>query len=545
MAETKTETGQFDNIFIAKDAAIPVANPSVFSRHYLVDGEIKEFKGEVVDITSPVCTRLDNGGGKPIVIGSIPMCGEPEAKEAVDSAVKSFNFGKGVWAQAAPKVRIAAIEKFVQGMRDKRNQLVNILMWEICKNTADAEKEVDRTIKYVEDTVKDYKKLINSEQLLTSDSGFVAKIRRVPLGVVLCSSPTNYPLNELYTTLIPAILLGNSVILKVPRIGGLVHVPTYELFRDCFPKGVVSALTGAGRVVMKAIMASGKVDAFAFIGSTKGAQELLREHPKPNRLRACLGLEAKNAAIIFSDADIENAVSECVLGSLSFNGMRCTAIKIMYVHESIVDEFLPKLVKAIDALGIDVPWSKSAKITPLCERNKVQFLEGLVSDAVEKGAKVVNPRGRQYDRTVYAPTVLFPVNKTMKVFHEEQFGPIVPVTTFKDVEEVFEDLAHSDLGQQAAVFTRDPEKLAPTIDFLVHQVSRVNINCQCQRGPDVFPFTARKDSATATLSVFDALRTFSIRAMVAVKETPDNHKLVKDVIKSDKCEFMSTDYLVV
>jgi glyceraldehyde-3-phosphate dehydrogenase (NADP+) len=296
---------------------------------------------------------------------------------------------------------------------------------------------------------------------------------------------------------------------------------------------------------MKALMASGEMDAFAFIGSTDAATELLKMHPKPNRLRVCLGLEAKNPAIVFPDCNLDTAVSECVLGSLSFNGMRCTAIKIIYVHESIAAQFLEKLVAKVDSLKIALPFDKDAKITPLAERNKCAFLQGLVNDAVSKGASVVNKRGIKFDRTIWAPSVLYPVNSSMKIFHEEQFGPIVPVTTFKDFEEVVSDLDKSPFGQQAAVFSEVSQTIASTIDVLTNLVSRVNINGQCQRGPDVFPFTARKDSATATLSVHDALRTFSIRATVAVKETPENHRIFKGIIQSDTSVFLSHDYMVI
>jgi glyceraldehyde-3-phosphate dehydrogenase (NADP+) len=196
----------------------------------------------------------------------------------------------------------------------------------------------------------------------------------------------------------------------------------------------------------------------------------------------------------------------------------------------------------VDALKIALPWEKDAKITPLCEREKCKFLDGLVQDALSKGAKIVNPRGGKADRTIFSPAVLFPVKPDMRIFHEEQFGPIVPITTFKEVEDVLHHLEQSDFGQQAAIFTQNPDVLAPAIDALTNLVARVNINAQCQRGPDTFPFTARKDSATATLSVYDALRTFSMRSMIAVKETPENHKLIREVMKSDKSGFMSMDY---
>jgi glyceraldehyde-3-phosphate dehydrogenase (NADP+) len=472
------------------------------------------------------------------------MLTEKEALDAVVAAKKAFGNGRGAWPSASAKERIAAVEKFMEGVKAKKAEIVNLLMWEICKPLADAEKEVDRTLKYVEDTIKDLKKLVNSESALQSDSGFVAKIRRVPLGVVLCSAPVNYPINELYTTFIPALLMGNTIILKIPRIGGLCHVPTLELLRDCFPPGVVNVVSGSGRAVMTTIMRTGDIDAFAFIGSTKAASALLKEHPKPNRLRSCLGLEAKNPAVVFPDADLSVAVSECVLGSLSFNGMRCTAIKIIYVHESICQQFLQEFCNAVDQLKMGMPWSSGVKITPLAEEQKDVYLDGLIQDALSKGAKIVNGRGGQHDRTIFAPTVLFPVDSSMRVFHEEQFGPVVPVRTFTNVEEIFSDLERSNFGQQAAVFSKNAQDIGQCIDALAHMVSRVNINGQCQRGPDSFPFTARKDSAAATLSVHDALRTFSIRSMVAAKESPENHNVVSQVIKSDSCSFMKFDYLL-
>ncbi len=106
----------------------------------------------------------------------------------------------------------------------------------------------------------------------------------------------------------------------------------------------------------------------------------------------------------------------------------------------------------------------------------------------------------------------------MQLFSVEQFGPVVPVAVFDDVGEVFDYVVASNYGQQASIFGNDPAVIGPLVDVLANQVCRVNLNAQCQRGPDVYPFTGRKDSAEATLSVSDALRCFSIRSMVAAPE---------------------------
>ena len=131
----------------------------------------------------------------------------------------------------------------------------------------------------------------------------------------------------------------------------------------------------------------------------------------------------------------------------------------------------------------------------------------------------------------------------MKVYREEQFGPVIPVIPFDDIEEPIEYLIESTHGQQVSIFSTDTEEIASIIDPVVNQVSRVNINCQCQRGPDVFPFTGRKDSAEGTLSVVDALRSFSIRSLVATKLNDQNKQLINDIIHSHHSNFLSTRYI--
>lgn len=437
----------FDDLFFGGESDVKV--PVKDYRGYVIDGEVRQWEGETGEVYSPVVMKMEKGG-EAVRIGSYAMLDEKIAIDAAESCKKAFDFGRGEWPMMYPEQRIEAIENFCARLKERRSEIVDLIMWEICKSKPDATKEFDRTMQYVYDTIADYKHLLNKETAIVSSSGYMAKIRRVPLGIVMCSSPTNYPYNELYTTLIPALLVGNHAIVKVPRVGGLCHTPTMDLFAECFPKGVVSMLTGAGRTVMKTVMESGLVDAFAFIGSTQAAADLIRTYPYPNRLRVCLGLEAKNPGIVFADADIDLAVSECVTGSLSYNGMRCTAIKIIYIHESIKDQFMEKFVKAVDSLKMGMPWVSGVKITPLAEKNKDVYLNGLVEDALSKGAKIMNERGGKHDRTLFAPTVVFPVKEGMKVFEEEQFGPVVPVTTFKDVEEIYLDLAKSNYGQQAS-----------------------------------------------------------------------------------------------
>lgn len=140
--------------------------------------------------------------------------------------------------------------------------------------------------------------------------------------------------------------------------------------------------------------------------------------------------------------------------------------------------------------------------------------------------------------------VLYPVNKDMRVYQEEQFGPIIPVVGFSDISEPLDDMAESNYGQQVSLFGKDVYTLSPLIDTLANLVCRVNLNSSCQRGPDVYPFTGRKDSAQATLSVHDALRSFSIRTFVAFKDNDLNNATIEQLLEAKVSNFLSTDYIL-
>ena len=379
---------------------------------------------------------------------------------------------------------------------------------------------------------------------LKKNSGVNAHIRRGPLGVVLCLGPYNYPLNETFALLIPALIMGNTAVFKPAKHGVLLISPLLEAFKTSFPKGVVNIIYGRGRTVAAPIMQSGKVDVLALIGNSKSANALQSQHPKSNRLRLVLGLEAKNPAIVLKDADLDLAIDECIAGSTSFNGQRCTALKVLYVHNDIVEEFNKRFSAKVDALKFGNPWEDGAKLTPLPEPDKPAYIQELIDDATAKGAKVINKKGGKTTENYIFPAVLYPVTKDMRVFQEEQFGPVIPVVPFSDIDEPLDDMAASNYGQQVSLFGKDVKTLAPLIDTLVNLVCRVNLNSSCQRGPDVYPFTGRKDSAVATLSVHDALRSFSIRTFVASKDNEYNNAILKELLDSRASNFVSTDYIL-
>ena len=514
-------------------------NSPIHHDTYLIDGKIGKWNGEFTEVISTLLANEEDD--KYITLGDSPKMDKKHALLALEAADKAYSNGTGTWPTMKVYERINCMQKFVDLMVLKRDEVVKLLMWEIGKNLKDSEKEFDRTVDYINETIKEYKKIDRDGAFFHNNSGVRALIRRGPLGVVLCLGPYNYPLNETFALLIPAIIMGNTAIFKPAKHGVLLIAPLLEAFKKSFPPGVVNIVFGRGREIAAPIMETGKINVLALIGHSSSAISLQDLHPQKNRLRLVLGLEAKNPAIIMDDADLELTVNECLNGSLSYNGQRCTAIKVIYVHEKIKEKFLKKFCDSVDSLKLGLPWENTL-LTPLPEPNKPKYISELIDDATSKGAKIINKNGGKKFKNFVFPAVLYPVTEDMDVYKEEQFGPVIPVISFSDINTPINFMADSNYGQQVSLFGNSEEKLGPIIDSLVNLVCRVNLNSSCQRGPDVYPFTGRKDSAVATLSVHDALRSFSIRTFVASKDNPTNKNILRKLIDNKKSNFIRTDY---
>lgn len=511
--------------------------------NYLVDGELRRWDGPLQEVLSPVRIRTA-GTGAPLKIGEAPLLSPEAALEALAAAKRAYANGRGLWPTMPVTERIRCLRRFTDAMEGRRAEIVRLLMLEIGKSRREAEAEFDRARSYIHDTVEALKELDRASSRFQIQQGIIGQIRRAPLGVVLCMGPFNFPLYETFSTLVPALVMGNTIVLKPPRFGILLFQPLLEAFRDSFPPGVINTVYGDGEAVVPPLLASGDVDVLAFIGTSRVADRLRAAHPRPHRLRCVLGLDAKNPAVILPDTDLDLAAAECLKGSLTFNGQRCTALKILFVHRSVAEPFLEKLARGINGLRHGMPWEEGVTITPLPEPEKPTYLDGLVRDAEGLGARVVNPGGGEIAGSFFAPALLYPVTPAMRVYHEEQFGPVVPVVPYDNIQEVIDYVVSSDYGQQASIFGQDPDLIAPVMDALVNQVCRININSQCQRSPDTFPFNGRKNSAEGTQSVVDALRVFSIRTVVAARETDANRQIIKTIVEERKSHFLSTDYIL-
>jgi len=490
------------------------------------------------------------------IIGKLAQMSKEQTLSVLGDAEKAWDGGSGTWPQMSFRERLDSMERLMQDLEtNQREKMVQVLMWEIGKNRKDAESEFDRTMSFGREVMQVLKNDDEFGGSWKSIGSTMAFVRRAAVGIVLCLGPMNYPLNETYATLIPALLMGNVVVMKVPTVGGLVHSLTMEAFQEALPVGAMNFVSGRGRDTMPVLMETGKIDALAFIGGSGAADIVIRQHPHPHRLKIFLQLEAKNMGIFLPDMfqkgtnklqELSKAVDQSLLGALSFNGQRCTSLKLFFIPNGYGAEFSRQIAQRIENMHVGLPWQswgsdqndsqpRYSDFTPLPNKSRTDLMRRLIDDAVSKGAKIVNEKGGEIiggpDSTLMIPAVLFPVTPDMDIYYEEQFGPIVPITEYEDLNTVFSYGKTGSYGQQVSIFVSEEEtkNAAKLLDRFSTVFGKININSQCARSPDTLPFSGRRSSAMGVMSVKDALREFSIPTVVAYKDSEINTGIMQDI----------------
>lgn len=330
--------------------------------------------------------------------------------------------------------------------------------------------------------------------------GFVRKIAREPLGVVLDLPAWNYPLLTAVNVVVPAVLAGNAVVLKHSPRSPLVG----EHFADAFakagaPEGLVQALH-ATYPVTEAIAADPRVDHVAFTGSVLGGHRIYQA-ASARFVEVGLELGGKDGAYVAEDADVEHAIESLVDGACYNAGQSCCAIERVYVHEKHYARFVEGARELLAKYVLGDPMDDATTLGPIAQPWHPAFLKAQIEQARARGAKVllggdvatVNGKGR-----FFQPTLLTDVAPDLDVMRVETFGPVLPVVAVRSDDEALARINDSDLGLTAAIYTRDLERAERMARDL--EVGTVYMN-QCDTLDPALPWTGRKDSGKgSTLS---------------------------------------------
>jgi glyceraldehyde-3-phosphate dehydrogenase [NAD(P)+] len=495
----------------------------VFEPIYELSGsgrlEFKMFlEGAWVSLKERIEVRSPIDGG---LVATVPSSSEREAGLAVEAAYTNRKFIRSIPAVKKIEIFQRARELLLQNTES----FVSILTLEAGKPTSNAEGEVKATAERLKLTPEEYGK-IRGEHIPGDWSdetvGTSADVLREPLGVVLAISPFNYPLYITATKVIPALLAGNSVIVKTSSKDPLSFLMFARLLELAgIPPGSLNVITGRGPIG-EYLAAQDKISMLTFTGSTDVGRTLARV---AGLKILHMELGGKGCAIILKDANLDLAANETVKGSLSYSGQRCDAISRVFVEQEIADIFVKRLMNEVGSYKVGDPRDSSVKLGPLIDHTAVERVHGLVTDAVSRGAKLLT--GGKYQGNYYQPTVLDEVPIDARVMWEETFGPVIPIGHVKDVDEAIQLANKSRFGLDSCVFTNDinlARKVAKRLEE-----GEVTINAAPRHGVGYYPFGGNKDSGIGREGIG-----YSIEEMTRLKTIVYNWKPAKvwgDLIK--------------
>ena len=412
---------------------------SLPDRLLLIDGSFADGDGPLVDVLEPST-------------GQVLVSWPDASAEQVDQAVAAAGAAFPAWRDATQDERSAALRAIAGSLEESRQDLAIAL-------THETGRALSRNGLYVDMAASLFRQYAELARLEggriapSNDPGQLSLVVRVPFGVVAALIPWNYPLLLLAFKVAPALAAGNTVVIKVAPDTPLSLQILAEIFQAHLPSGVVNTLRGGAEVGERLVSHTG-VDLVAFTGST-AVGKAIASACATNGTATHLELGGKDPAIVFADADPDLAAEAVVWAAFLNAGQVCTSTERVYVHESVYDRFLDRVVRMTEKLRVGDPFDSATQVGPMrTERGRRRVIDQL-HEAVSAGARLL-VGGEPLDRPGFflSPAVLADVDHTMALMTEETFGPIMPVMGFVDEDEAFALASDTPYGLGASIYTQ-------------------------------------------------------------------------------------------
>jgi len=388
-------------------------------------------------------------------VGELKISTSDEIFKAVSKARRAFEN----WKETSVRKRCAYVENLTSLLQKNKERLAELITLEMGKPLEQSLSEIESELEFVRYYVKNGPKFLADETIINKDKDFY-KVTYEPHGVCACICPWNFPLSMVTSGVLPAIIAGNTVVVKPSEYTSLSQKLVVDLINQTgIPEGVVNLIIGGGEEGK--VLVDSQIDLVWFTGSTKAGLNIYKKSGE-KFIKSLLEMGGSSAGIIMADADLENAVENIYWARFLNCGQVCTAVKRLFVEKSIFDEFLRLLLKRINKVKIGNPL-KNNDIGPLVNKKQLELIKEQVKDAITKRA-VVEIGGKQSvareikDGNYYEPTVLTNVNFDMKVLNEETFGPVLPIMSFKSEDEVTVFANKTEYGLSAEIYTSDYKK---------------------------------------------------------------------------------------
>ncbi|MFD2368745.1 aldehyde dehydrogenase family protein [Brevibacillus sp. GCM10020057] len=423
------------------------------------------------------------------VLAEIAQATEEEATRAIEGAHAAFQKFKNTPAHERARILANA----VQLLEQRKEEAARIVAAEAAKPLKAARSEIVRTIQTYQFAAEEAKRIYGERIPMDAAIGGEGRIgftMRVPMGVVSAITPFNFPFNLVAHKVGPAIASGNAIVLKPAEKTPLSALFLAELFQEAgLPDGVLNIITGLGPELGPVLNTHPLVKNITFTGSPRVGKEIrkLAEFRK-----VTLELGSNSALIVDEGIDLDAIMDRVVEGAFSYNGQVCISIQRIYVHRSLYDAFLEKLVERTKRLVIGSPFDEQTDITAVINKDSLDRLAAWIEEAVQMGAKVAS--GGTVEGPILTPTVLTDVPHEAKVIQEEVFGPIVSVMPFDSLDEAISRVNASRYGLNAGVYTRDIHRAFTCVQEI--ETGGVLINDIPTYRLDHMPYGGIKDSGT-------------------------------------------------
>ncbi|KAF2279030.1 aldehyde dehydrogenase [Westerdykella ornata] len=401
--------------------------------------------------------------------------------------------------------RQGIVKKALQLLAERQDELGKEITEQMGRPIAYTPKEISTAVMRGEYLLK-----ISGDALKDTEGepekGFQRYIRKVPVGPVLILFPWNYPYLTLVNSIVPALLAGNSVILKPSPQTPTSAEQMQRVFIDAgLPEGVIQVFHSGSLTQIETLVRSPQIQLVCFTGSV--ANGLAVQNAASDRVTARIGLElgGKDPAYVRSDVDVKWAAEEIVDGAVFNSGQSCCSVERVYVDEKIHDDFVSAMQEVLKGYVLGDPFDKKTHVGPVVSKRSTETIRAHIKDALDKGAKDATPENESFrsppaDGNYVAPTLLTNVNHDMIVMTEETFGPVIPVMKVKDDAEAIRLMNDSQFGLTASIWTKDVAKGRELIDDL--EAGTVFVNRCDYPAPDLAWVGWKNSGKGQTLSKF-------------------------------------------
>ena len=391
-------------------------------------------------------------------------------QEDIDHAIDAAQAAFPKWSAVPPPHRAAILFKAAHLLGEREKDLARLLTLEQGKPLREAVLEIRRFAHTLEHYAG-LAKTIRGGYVPALDDRRYGVIIKKPIGVCGAIVPWNFPVSLLGNKIGPALVAGNTVVVKPAGTTPLTDIQVVLILNEAgLPPGVLNIVPGPARLVGEALLKDPRVRKIGFTGATSTGKHVM-EVAAQSVKHVTLELGGSDPMIVCDDADIDEAASAASVGRFFNCGQACLAIKRLYLFDKIFDQFIPKLLTKVEKLRVGNGLEQGVIVGPLHTAAQREEVEEQVNDAVKRGAKVLSggkrPSGDVFAKgNFYLPTVLVDVDEQSKIVQEEVFGPALPVMRVKDLDEAINKANSSIYGLGSSVWTRDLDKATAAAERL-------------------------------------------------------------------------------